>query len=709
MADKLPSDFNPDAYAAAYPDVALSGLGGREHYLRFGRLLGRSASGKPARQAASSAPPVSVPARPAIDPELPTAAIKLPAPSSPAGSTRPPPAKAIIDRPADFRAEEIIPSPAPVKTGGEGGRRRLDDFMPSAGEGRSNGVLHAYAKMVGVDPPVAAEDTPLCDPLFQSGGSRITNAWFAEPKTLRLMFAAEQADAANLAGWSLRAFQALPGNPGDLRAAGQGISFPERGPCFVDVVLSHPLMPVFLELVGPDAETQAFALLPFPSLLPGGLHWAEAKAVQTAANPMDSFWSLSQQYVDELVGGVGAPARAIATVEWDAGASETVICADVRDWIVLLFGIPQRTDLPTSKAKAKGLHLVLPPGAIPTIAALVSRRLASGIGPAGPYLVAEAESCRPVASIAFPHGAKPPTGVPRLEGGGRAGRQSPSSRVPIHLAIVLATQNSRPVPMAASSATTSMPEMAVLLDAADAGRTEALVQALQDRVGATGFELWVRSDGGEEMRATLDRVRGAEGWLPLDRKSGLRDVALAAQTGMLLTIDDRVRLDGDTLQRLAQLLESGDDVASASCLLLRESVVKKHVVLQPGAGGIFPSAVSFIAGPAMAFSEPDVSVTLRDLTYPVIANTMALTLWRRGALADLPAATVPVPRGTEDIGIGLELTLAGHRNLCTTTFAASISGDYARRDAIDPLGTAVLRPGQWQDLLGRVTLVRELF
>lgn len=41
MPNNLPADFDANWYLETYPDVALSGLGPKEHYLRFGRLMGR--------------------------------------------------------------------------------------------------------------------------------------------------------------------------------------------------------------------------------------------------------------------------------------------------------------------------------------------------------------------------------------------------------------------------------------------------------------------------------------------------------------------------------------------------------------------------------------------------------------------------------------------------------------------------------------------
>jgi hypothetical protein len=177
----------------------------------------------------------------------------------------------------------------------------------------------------------------------------------------------------------------------------------------------------------------------------------------------------------------------------------------------------------------------------------------------------------------------------------------------------------------------------------------------------------------------------------------------------LLTVSDRIDLDGGALRAIVDLLLSDEKNGSASCALLAEKIIKKDVVLQPASGGLFPTGVSFASGPRLAFGEPNALDALPELTYPVVANTFLFTAWRRSALAELP-----VPPGTgmavaDDVRIGLDLMRAGHRNLCTTRHTARLSGSYAPRDGVDPVGAGFLQPQAWQDILGRVTVVRELF
>jgi hypothetical protein len=93
-----------------------------------------------------------------------------------------------------------------------------------------------------------------------------------------------------------------------------------------------------------------------------------------------------------------------------------------------------RHDLRNRGQKSGGLELTLPPDAIPTIAALVSRRLAECAGANGPYLVAEADSRRPLASIALPAGFEPRRRSAPRDRGRAKRKRTPAA--PVHLAIL---------------------------------------------------------------------------------------------------------------------------------------------------------------------------------------------------------------------------------------------------------------------------------
>jgi hypothetical protein len=265
-------------------------------------------------------------------------------------------------------------------------------------------------------------------------------------------------------------------------------------------------------------------------------------------------------------------------------------------------------------------------------------------------------------------------------------------------------------PASDPAASARIEALSVILDFSDAPSTGALVQAIRQAAGDAAIEFQVRiSHLADPVRAELDRIFGANGWSAIPRDADLRDVAQNAQHATLLTLSDRIRLaDVGVLHALCSLLQADDSVGSSSCVLLAEKVIKRETVLQPAAGGLFPSRVSFVNAPRLTFSEPDVLQALPDLTYPVVANTLLLTAFRTSALACLPRPQGPVPPSGADIRLGLDLMAAGYGNWCTTRVAAQLAGPYDRRDTIDPVGTSYLEPHRWEDILRRVTLVREL-
>ena len=731
MSTKLPADFDAEAYLAAYPDVAMTGLGAARHYLLFGKMFGRNPAGRvrpaksePPRQPAPQAPQEVEETAPTPVPEASPAPIAQPL----VEPTEPRPT--IIDRPSDFEPEEVVPQPAPAKAGANAdGLFTLDALAAGMSEGGS-GPLAAYARMFALEAPSSAEPD-LGAGSFAAGETRIENAWLTSAGALRVMIAGGTDGGSASEGWALRAYQADPGAPGDLRLLGAGVQLPAVGPVLHEAPLGHPLMPLLLELSDAAGRPQAIALLPFPSLLPGGLHGAELRALQAEANPMDAFWTLSKLLLEELIGAPDWPARSIAELSV-AGGADAAVTTSVQQWLAAVFGLaPAKQGKSGGAGQVKkpaaspalelsvagqgsGLHLQLPKDCIPTISGLVSRRLQGGKARvAAPYLVADTGSLRPRWSVVLPAEWEAGPNVPAIEGRTAARNASkPSSSAPIHVAIALrppAEPKLAEPPQAAPAAKAprGAPKLTVLLDSSDAKLTEAVVRAIGAGTAANSLELIVRLPA--DAAAVREVLDSAGAWSAVDGDGGLPEIAAKARNDLLLTITDRVSLDDPRLLKtLADMLKD-NQVASASCALLAEASIKKKTVLQPASGGLFPSAVSFATSPTLSFAEPDVLQALPDLTYPVVANSFFLTVWRTRALADLPRAPGPAPAASADIRIGLALAGRGLRSLCTTKVSAKLAGPYVRRDSIDPIGQAYLDPQNWHQLLGRVTLLRQLF
>lgn len=697
MTDKAPMDFDAEWYRKTYPDVSLCGMDPLEHFLRFGRLMGRKPnSGMPPAQGWAVQGP-------------------------------------IIPRPEGFDPAQVVPQPLTI------GMQTLtlsstslEDLLHALPK-QNRGPLVAYARIVG---PAGGQDAPgpVCGPAFRSGETRIETAWHPGAGLLRLRLAgAAQEGAAACSGWSLRAYQAAPADPHSL-LSGAPLVLPALGPVFYDIELIHPLMPVLLALSDAEGVVQETALMAFPSLLPGGLHATEAKALQGASHPMDAFWALTEQFVAERLGKDGWPARSITGLRValrGASGAEPVFAAALQDWLKVIFGLDLRPDAtegmltfgermlqaalaaPEGAAGSRaGVTLHLPHDGIPTIAALVSNRLDGG--PKGrraaAYLVAEEHSLRPRWQVSPPPTQGPETGMPVLSGPATAEAAGPAT-VPV---AILFRPKSPPhnarllLPAGVAADPEVKVSFALMLVAEDPLRTANLL-ALLLRHGPAEVHVRLAGDRAELSRV-LDKALGAGKWSDLGAAADLRDIARTTGRELILSISDRIMFyDATVPAKLAELLEAHPKAASASCLLLGETIIKKQATILPASGGLFPGQVNFAAAPTLGFIEPDTYQALPCTTYPVVANTPYLALWRRAVLADLPRPSHPLPAGAADIELGLAAVAQGFENICTSTVRAGYVGTFVRRDAIDPLGSAALQPGLWQEIFSRVTVLRELF
>jgi hypothetical protein len=252
--------------------------------------------------------------------------------------------------------------------------------------------------------------------------------------------------------------------------------------------------------------------------------------------------------------------------------------------------------------------------------------------------------------------------------------------------------------------------LSVLVYAAEASRTVPLIEWLRTVAGEELDLLIAYDESDVEVRDALNRACGRNAWTAVPHLSDHRLVAKEARHELFMTVSDRVVLDngGGALAGVLDLLRRHERAGSASCALLAEKTLKNDIILQPASGGLFPTGVSFVNGPGLAFGEPDVQQALRGRTYPVVANTLLFTAWRRSALLQLPPPSTTEPARAADIRTGLDLMRAGYDNWCTTLVTARLSGQYVMRDQIDPVGPGYLLPERWENILRRVTLVREL-
>ena len=787
--------FDADWYLAAYPDVALSGLSPQEHYRKFGLIMGRAANAhqQAARQTSAPRPQATL-----SQPHAAAARFSRSQAVSPADLTLPGGGadSPIIPAPAGYS-----PSPEPVVDPGRPGGAaplavraggleiaRLPDlarlqqiiaplaaycrmFSPDNGAG---GALRDAFEFIGQDRLVEQASTGFADQLdraadpggagLQSGRARIANAWYVNEGGLRFFLAEgdeePRAESDTDQPAVLRVFQAPPDRPGAVQLVGmQPLSDQNLG--FFDAALLNPLMPVLLELSDEAGRTIEIGLLPFPSLLRGGIHAAETAALQLGADPMAETWRLSRALLAELCPEAGcAAALSIAAIEIEtshATGAERLMSAPVRDWLGSVFGLRVRaheTTPPldagarhvfetlgnqpglTSRTDRPGLVLELPAVAVPSLSALCSRRLDLGehIRVAGPFLVADAVSCRPQWSVAMPlldsNLNTAMRYLPRLRAGGgprlRLGQISgrdPHWLAPLHLAIRFAPaipprdiQILQPLaPDASMRRVVSADAFSLALQVSDPARTERFLQSLAaQRHGGKVAEILLchpKETDSAILHETVQKILPDARLVSLPGSVRLDDIAERMSGEAVLLAEDNVVLyDPQVAAVLSELLAGDPQAASVSCVLLHEVVQKGRSKVQVASGGIFPAAVSFTSAPRLGIAEPDCLAALSETSYPVLANSFRLCLIRKSALIDTRAARAGrAPAGASaDLGFGLDAFAAGYRSLCTSRVRAGTTAAPTRRDEIDPFGLACLLPARWDDLLGAVTVLRPL-
>lgn len=291
----------------------------------------------------------------------------------------------------------------------------------------------------------------------------------------------------------------------------------------IDSPLINPLLPLLVTLTNGDGELTDIRLLPFPSLLRGGIHYSELFFDSSGLDYLHDFSRYSVKLLDDWMASHSAVKTAqVMTLELDyrfADGSECLFSQSVRTWLRQLFGISPRlwadtpavvtpnetrdylssilaTGQPVSRADAMmsteacNLSLVLPPHSIPTLRALVagiqdlagpvqSQRaslLVAGAVDRGPlYLLELPESDPRLVEPVFP-GA--PNEFPLLLSGGQSRSSASASAVnPVYpLAIVfrdvgISTKASRLYPVAIDA-----PAKAVTHDDVSVARLAVILQ-----------------------------------------------------------------------------------------------------------------------------------------------------------------------------------------------------------------------------------------
>jgi GT2 family glycosyltransferase len=193
------------------------------------------------------------------------------------------------------------------------------------------------------------------------------------------------------------------------------------------------------------------------------------------------------------------------------------------------------------------------------------------------------------------------------------------------------------------------------------------------------------------------------------RAAQLNQAAARAKGRYLLVADETMLLsDPRTVETLC-LMASDPGVASASCVVVRETSFKKGRVVRFHSGGLYPSHLSFQSTPQLIFNEPHSLAAFPCATYPVSGNVMRLAMiptaaWR--ALDGLDAGNFPVTH--YDLDFALRGLKAGYRHLCTSAVTAADFSAEAGQEHVDVFAASYLSPRNWHEVLSSVAILRDL-
>jgi hypothetical protein len=607
----------------------------------------------------------------------------------------------------------------------------------------------------------------------------LADVWFANDGTLRMRFDARADGQGTLAAGVLRLFQ-LDLRSGRLHGCGECALYGD-GPVFADAVLSDPLSPVLVATTAPDGLLQAVSLLPFPSLCRGGWHHAELAAVgerpEYMANLAATSTALLQASLEpsrptvsrlcvETRGATGAEKLFRAEVQaWLrmvtgiaseplAGSAETAGDPGTQDHLAAALGEPGT--LPEGRWRdrlagrsAGDWTLCVPPDALPTITALVTRQPLADAGLAasiGSYVLAHPISGKALSIVTLPPPASEmlelqPRGLPfaapvlrrgPADVGGADAIEGTAARplaisfreMPVQRASVLVSPRAGDAqePLlhrVLDPAESASARMSVLLSLGNAQDVQSLfIESLARQTLAPSLDVVaVVEPGTGEARAALEQLLAThfpQRYLVLEsagRNAAQRFNAAArvARSRRLLLVDPAVVLhDARTLETL-YLLGLDDRVATASCVLLREETFKKGTEVRFHTGGIFPSHVSLLGAPHWVFTEPYTLGAFPAGTYPVIGNAFRLALVNRGAWEALGGADTGVfAHDRADLDFCLRAGLKGYRHLCTGVVTASDLRAGSTGQYLDSHALRQVPAQRWQEVLAGVALLQEV-
>ncbi|MBW9064494.1 tetratricopeptide repeat protein [Rhizobium herbae] len=533
----------------------------------------------------------------------------------------------------------------------------------------------AFPELLSAPPGQRETGVPLI--FGNDSGADLADIWFVNSRTLRLRFNR----ASHSAFVVLRCFQYDPADLQRLRLLAEQ-PIPADIATFVDVTTANPYFPLGFAVCTEDAELISFALLPYPSLCRGGLHFGELLSTGGGTPYLGSLEDVSSRLLQAALKPGGRPSTRRIEVDLEAATgTERIFERSLQFWLRQVLGfsivigqVPQAMDRevvhyltsaigcePLAAPGGRNVRLRLSADAVPSLHSLLAGWQGRAGSYAAPFVLASVVDGLPKYVLSPPSIAAggqtqgvqkfpilelgedsdgsfagvvdvtPPVAAIRFC---RLGSPDDAQLLaPLPLGVTASRQAG--VPERIFTSTVSV----VHNFSGDEKALAAMLEALSLQQGTDGLQVLVA--GGERhasgVRVLLQRFFPSRGHFidcPEDENEGacLNRAAAHADGELILVIGETVLLhDPVAIHALASLMTI-PGVSSASCILIGPQNINKTTRLGLVSSGYFPFAAA--AGTEAMFGSGDILLSLPHAVWPAAFNSSRLFMvdkqeWQR--------------------------------------------------------------------------------
>ena len=495
--------------------------------------------------------------------------------------------------------------------------------------------------------------------------------------------------------------------------------------------LINPYLPVLLIFKGEDGAIDAIDLIPFPSLVRGGLHAGERLILGDGSDDLRDTATVSTQLLRALLLRDDSLDRHVAAISLDETIHtglEPMLDPDLLAWVSTFLKVGVAMSEPREGAapdfirdvlsrfspnQARSGHVLhLPADSIPTLSALI-QPLPGGLASqkvAGAMVVADGDRLGRIFSVWQPplgewlDGMQPNSThrtAPILEvvaSGAADAEGQLAMSWPLSIALrktptrvvresPFELSSELPVPLLRSGAGLDPVQLSVIIHCQrDNQPVTPLLESLVRQEGVAGFDVILvtppgklHSDVAHFLNSRLeDRhavVRQPFGRGKLEQIAAVRD--RITHDHVLIVDGDSILPDPRTLATLLPMLD-GPNVETVGCLVRRgqgKSATQS--------AGYSPAGVNLSAIPSLSFGAVDPAAFRQPATFPVIANSMAVLVTRRSTIDRLdPRGSTALRPEVDDLMLGIQVIERGGLNLSSSIVSAFSTHSHGGRTDI---------------------------